>query len=127
MKKPKININKEKIASIGAMLVAKKKLIFILIGFALFVYSAGVLYKNMYLSLVATDYIGSGNFFTSKKENEIIKEIIDNTENKRKAAQTEVGKQYKNPFGVENSQLNDNVYDGGLPNYNDERTISPSR
>lgn len=104
MKKLGININKEKITNIVSILVKKKKLFFILFTIAMFVYTATILYKNVYLNLVAVDYLEPDNFFTYKKEKEMIKEITENIKNKEKAVQAGIGKKYKNSFGIKSSK-----------------------
>ena len=125
MKKLKININKEKIADVVSMLTKKKKLLFILFVIVMFVYTTTVLYKNIYLNLVAVDYLEPDSFFTYKKEKEMIKEIVENIKNKEKAVQTGINKQYKNPFGVKSSQSENigSVYGSGISSDSQNKTL----
>lgn len=127
MKKLKINVNKEKITNIVSILAKKKKLFFILFVIAMFVYTAAVLYKNVYLNLVAVDYLEQDNFFTYKKEKEMIKEITENIKNKEKAAQAGIGKQYKNSFGAKSFQSGNagSVYSNDILPSPQNKTLLP--
>lgn len=119
MKKLEININKEKITNTISILAKKKKLFFVLFAVAMSVYTAAVLYKNVYLNLAVIDYSETGSFFTHKKEQEMIKGIKENIKNKEKAVQAGISKQYKNPFGVKSFQSGNvgSVYNSDmLPN-----------
>lgn len=129
MKKLKINIDKEKIKNIIAILAKKKKLFFILFVVAMFVYTATVLYKNVYLNLAAVDYLEPGNFFTYKKEQEMIKGIAENVKNKEKAVQAGISKQYKNPFGVKSSQSENagSIYSGDILHDSQNKTLPQPR
>lgn len=106
------------------MLAKKKKLFLILFTIAMFVYTAAILRKNVYLNLVTADYLEPENFFTYKKEKEMIKEIAENMKNKEEAVQAGISKQYKNPFGVKNSK-SENIGSDILPNPQNKTLSQP--